>query len=141
MKKINVLSTLIAALGLAITSTAALAYPIMNIADFSCPDARVVANYGSYLAGFGSEAIVGQYNEIYFQSDYWLGGIPDSLVNYSNSAANYDSTTGIISCSYTSTAETEKSFDLKYYVTNGKGGLIQYQSNTDISVGFPIGLH
>lgn len=140
MKKINVLSSLFAAVTLSVASSAVLAYPIYNTADFYCPDISLVANYGTYVAGFGSEDILGQVNTIYFQTNRWIGGVPSSLTNYSSTGTNYESTTGNVTCTYTSSNSAENPFDLVYFVTNGQGGLIQGQSSDSITVNFPIGL-
>lgn len=134
------LSSVFAAI-LPFTATTASAYPIGHQADFSCPVITAVANFSDYVAGYGSEAILGHTHPIYFRTVLWPSGVPSNLSSYTNSGTNYDSTTALVYCHYSSNADTEQPFDLTYYVTNGRGGLIQSQTNNAISVLLPLGLH
>jgi hypothetical protein len=141
MKK-KIISSVLVTTASCLLSAAVLAYPVANNATFDCPAANGLSNFGSYLAGFGSESIAGVTNTIYFQSIQSLpAGIPDSLANYSNSATSYNMATGYVTCSFTSSNSAESNFDISYYVTNGKGGVIQSQANNTISIAFPVGFH
>ena len=106
---------------------------------YRCPTG--LSNFGDYISGFGAE-ILGRSvtNKIYFKSFQYTPGIPVSLSKYSNSDTNYDSTTGNVICSYASSDTSESSFDLAYYVTNGKGGRIISKNKKAIKIVFLGGL-
>ena len=77
----------------------------------------------------------------YVDSAQWsTSGVPASLANYSNNTTSYDSTTGVVSCSYTSNAQNEAPFLISYNLTNGFGGYVESQSNNAITIILPAGL-
>ena len=141
MKKFYVLPSLLVSAILSLVTTTAVAYPVNNEGDFTCPDISVVANFGDYIAGFGTEAMLSQLNHIYFQTTQWPAGVPNSVTGYANSGTGYDSVTARVTCSYASADPAHLPFDLSYYVTNGRGGLVVAQTNNSINVVFPVGLH
>lgn len=139
MKKNSFLSSLFAAtLSLAATSVGA--SPLFTQADFSCPVVSQLSNFGDYIAGYGNEMVLSQNNPVYFQTIQWPAGVPDSLNGYYNSGTNYNSVNAHVTCSYASGDGSSQPFDLAYYVTNGKGGLVQWQNNESISLMLPVGL-
>lgn len=114
--------------------------PTAHYVSFTCPAINVVANFGDYIAGYGSEWIMNTHIPVYFKSTAWPSGIPSNLNTYNNSATNYDSVNAQIICSYMSTNTDNSSFDLLYYVTNGTGGLVTAQTNDSIDLQLPVGL-
>lgn len=138
MKKI--INSLIISFGVMLASPLALAAPITHTVDFVCPAASSLANFGNYIAGFGSEILSrSTTNIIYFQSRDGIQDVPSSFVNYSNAATSYDGPSGSVMCKYLSTNASERSFDISYTITNGKGGRIITQTNNTIRVLFLVG--
>jgi hypothetical protein len=139
MKKIISSLLIIIAAGLANTSLQA--DPVSHIVDYTCPSASALENFGVYIAGFGLEKLTSRTTiPIYFQSNKPLYNVPSSLVNYTNSGSDYDGPTGHVKCIFTSSNPYERSFDISYNITNGKGGVIQSKTNSTISVLFFYGL-
>lgn len=112
--------------------------------DVVCPipNLDVLTNYGDYAEGNGKEMIHGQnMTEVRFKSSSLPAHMPNKLNNYRNESANYDSTTGQVSCSYTSTNPAEPRFTVSYTLTNGKGGTVLLQFNEFVTIKLPVGLH
>lgn len=120
-----------------------IANPIGVPVDITCPSAQgntnVITNFGSYIAGYGSESVLSGSNLIYFKSNSLPDDIPRKLTNYFNESADYDSTTGRISCVFASNTSDPR-FSIAYFSTNGLGGIVQAQSNNSISIIFPVGI-
>ena len=113
--------------------------------DVSCPGVHgvtnVITNFGDYVGGYGVEYIMSQPGvPAYFTSPFLPPTVPSSLVYYFNETANYDSKTGIVSCTYLSSLPTEPGFSVAYYVTNGRGGAINTQTASTVEIIFPFGL-
>ena len=110
----------------------------------TCPGTQLsqyqITNFGTYIAGFGSETLFSQTMNVYFKSQNLPYNTPDSLNNYFNESVSYDSTTGAVTCSYQSNVGTDPFLTASYMITNGKGGAIQAQSSNAITVAFPVGL-
>lgn len=110
----------------------------------SCPSTQLgqyqITNFGNYIAGFGGEYILGQTLNVYFKSQNLPYNTPASLNNYFNETVSYDSTTGMVTCSYQSNVGTDPFITASYMMTNGKGGSIQSQTPESITVMFPVGL-
>ena len=124
-----------------LANTSVFADPITHPVDYICPNASSLGNFGTYIAGFGSEILSSRTtNTIYFQTRSPLINIPGSLINYSNSGTNYDGPTGYVTCSFTSSNPSENNFDISYNITNGKGGQIQSKTSSTIRVLFFVGL-
>src|SRR5690349_5216723 len=120
-----------------LANTSVIADPITHSVDYICPNASSLGNFGTYIGGFGSEILSSRTtNTIYFQSRKPLNDVPSSLVNYSNSGTNYDGPTGYVTCSFSSANPSEGDFDISYYITNGKGGMIQSRTSNTINVLF-----
>ena len=141
MKKYGVLTSLFTAVTFSLITTTTAAYPISNTAYFTCPEVSLLSNFGDHIAGFGLEVMLSQNNPIYFQSNAYPTGVPDTFSNYYNSGTDYDSISATVFCNYTSNNPVEHPFGLSYYVTNGKGGLVQYQNGNSINITFPVGVH
>lgn len=149
LKSVLVLSSLILApLAMANPLKAPLniiANPVGVPADIVCPStlgsSNVLTNFGSYIAGFGTESILSVSNAVYFKSNSLPDEMPRKLVNYFNEAADYDSTTGKVTCRYASNGPTDPRFSVYYTLTNGTGGVIQGQSSNSISLLFQVGFH
>lgn len=143
MKKNRSLRSLLVLSSLALAPVVAMANPISLFADFFCPGtqgaANVVINFGNYIAGYGVENTLSQSLPVYFRSLSFPGGVPRKLGNYFNQAADYDSTTGLVSCEYASSNASDPNFIVYYGATNGLGGVIQSQSNNMVSLIFPVG--
>lgn len=113
--------------------------PTSHQINVTCPAVNLVSNFGDYLAGYGSETIFGNLVPIYFKNMVFPAGVPTELTTYSVTDVNYNSTTAQVACSYTSSNASNPSFDLNYYITNGKGGLITAKTATMISLQLPVG--
>ncbi|QRN02824.1 hypothetical protein GH742_02455 [Legionella sp. MW5194] len=128
--------------GLALTSLVH-ASPIGVTVDIFCPMAmgsNALTNFGDYIAGYGYENLLSQNNLIYFKSDSVPTDLPTQLTNYFNEMVNYNSTTGRVTCGYVSNLPTEPRFTVSYYLTNGKGGAVQWQSSNSINIILPMGI-
>jgi len=140
MKKNSIVHALI--ISLLLTSTSLVfASPVIYSAHFTCPAINSLSHFGASIAGFGMETLLSQNNPIYFSTNQHPIGVPTNLINYTNSATNYDSVNAIVSCRYSSFSTEEHSFELSYFVTNGYGGLIVSQNNSSLVINFPVGLH
>jgi hypothetical protein len=128
---------------LALTPMLALANPAELDVTVFCPAVtNTLSNYGDYIAGKGY-AIVGNNgrNPVYFKSTSPLApNTPTKLDNYRHEIADYDSTTGSVSCSYTNYDATKASFTVSYTLTNGKGGVVVVNSNDYVSIKLNVGL-
>lgn len=117
--------------------------PVGQPSDIYCPSTQgttnVVTNFGSYIAGFGTQFSLSNNQPIYFKSGLPAPGTPRKLLSYFNESIDYDSTTGNISCTYASNNFGEPPFSVDYLLTNGRGGIVVGQSNNSISLIFQIG--
>lgn len=148
MKKSNSLKSLLilsscALSPMAIANSIISSNPVALFVEFVCPGIQgttnIVTNFGSYIAGYGTEFILSNSNSVYFRSSCTTESVPHKLTNYSNLSTDYDSTTGKITCTYTSNNQDDPNFSVAYFLTNGRGGTIQSQSNNVISVNLPVG--
>ena len=118
--------------------------PITYGVTVYCPgtqgSSNVITNFGSYIGGYGVEYILNYTTQAYFRSTAYLQNVPASLANYFNESVAYNSTTGVISCTYQSSIPTDAIFAVSYNLTNGLGGSVQSQSANAISINFPAGL-
>ena len=140
----NIFALTLAASVITFSSTVALADPIEINLEIQCPIAQnqsnMLSNYGDFIAGYGLERIKGQGDfSIYFKSNASIKGVPSQLENYFNSGVKYTSTTGDITCEYSSNAG-EPSFEVIYTLTNGKGGKAISLGTSRINVLIPFGL-
>lgn len=121
-----------------------MANPTSTSIYIGCPgtqlSAHMITNFGGYVAGYGQESILSQTMNVYFLSQSLPTNVPTSLLNYSNAATSYDSTTGKVICSYQSSIATEPFFSVAYKLTNGRGGAVLSQSNNEIGLTMPLGL-
>lgn len=143
LKSILVFSSLVVASGIAMASSPG--NPTNHVVTIVCPythtGPNIVTNFGMYVAGFGSENILTQTNQVYFTSgDFGVPGVPDSLANYSNLSTDYNSARSMVTCTFQSSVPTDPNFSVNYYITNGFGGYINSQSNDTISLTLPVGL-
>ncbi len=142
MKKKYALGSLLA-LSTLVLSTA-IASPVGFQADIYCPSTQgssnVITNFGDYISGYGVEYLLSQTNPAYFRSTAYVQNVPATLINYFNDSISYNSTTGVVSCNYQSNIATDPTFSVSYFVTNGKGGAVQWQSANAIGIMFPVGL-
>lgn len=122
-----------------IVSTAS-ADPSKYNLTFTCPNVDVISNFGDYLGAYGTELIFGESHPVYFRSTVWPSNVPGDVNTYASYAANYNALTAQVICSYMSTNTEHASFDLLYYISNGKGGLITAQTESIISLEMPVGL-
>lgn len=127
--------------GLALTSLVN-AGPVGVTVDIFCPimGSNALTNFGDYIAGYGYENLLSQNNLIYFKSDSLPTDLPAQLNNYFNEYVNYNSTTGRITCGYISNLTSEPRFTVSYYLTNAKGGAVQWQSSNSINIILPLGI-
>ncbi len=114
--------------------------PTSHNVVFTCPEVNAVSHFGDYLAAYGYEWIMGNSVPVYFKSIAWPAGVPNDLSSYSSTGTSYNSITAYVNCSYTSNDVNNSPFDLSYYVTNGKGGLITGQNSNSINLQLPVGL-
>ncbi|MBA2649819.1 MAG: hypothetical protein H0U75_09555 [Legionella sp.] len=138
MKKI--ISSLIISVAATFVQIPAIADPITHKVDFICPAADTLANFGQFIAGYGSEILsASTTNKIFFKSKQCSLDVPTYLGNYFSTTTNYDGPSGIVTCSYNSLNPSESSIDISYEITNGKGGRILNKTNSTIRVLFLVG--
>jgi hypothetical protein len=130
-------------LALSLTPFTVLADPMGLSVKVACPGStgtKSVANFGSYIAGYGLETIqpVGT-SAPYFKSETMPGNVPADLRSYHNSNASYDSTTGKVVCGYISKNAGEPGIAVSYVLTNGKGGLIVSIETDSVNLLLPLG--
>ncbi len=140
MRKVLRLLSLVAAFVI----NSAYADPIEYSMEIKCPaingTKNILANYGDYVGGYGSQIIdSNQSRPIYFKSLSLPNGMPAKLGTYDNSLAEYNSATGIVSCKYDSFAD-QPVFTVSYALTNSKGGIVVSQTRDSIFLMLPIGL-
>lgn len=115
---------------------------------FTCPlpkgnGINVISNFGSYVAGYGSELID---DNPAFNTPYFIGNIPSGAnipANiqqgvYVNSGTDFDVTTGMVSCSYKSSTRFDP-FTVNYFITNSRGSVITSQSADKININQYVG--
>jgi len=139
----NIFALTLATAFVAFSSTVAFANPVGIDLDIQCPivqnQSSMLSNYGDFIAGYGLERIKGQGDfPIYFKSKNSVNEIPAKLENYYNSAAEYNSTTGEITCKYAS-GKGEPFFEVNYTLTNGKGGKAEFLGDDRINILIPFG--
>lgn len=100
---------------------------------------NVLTNFGSYIAGYGTENILSQYNQIYFITNGSIDNVPSSLTNYYCESVAYNSTTSTVTCNYQSSLPTEPLFSVSYSITNGIGGAVVAQTGNSINILLPLG--
>jgi hypothetical protein len=117
---------------------------------FTCPTVTgsghtVLSNFGSKVAGYGTELIDGNpsFNSPYFSTP--ISGstnIPTNLTtgDYSSSATSFDNINGLVFCSYTSST-TFDPFTVAYQLTNGNGGQVAEQTLNTITIFQFLGLN
>lgn len=118
--------------------------PIEYNMQIKCPTINgkqnILANYGEYIAGYGTQTLdSSQSRPVYFKSLSLPNGVPAKLSTYDNSLVDYNSTTGMVSCTYDSFAD-QPVFTVSYALTNGRGGIVISQTKESISLALPIGL-
>lgn len=140
MKKL-LLVTSLASLSI-LASNVALADPSNANIQVTCPQtvgANSLSNFGSYIAGYGQEMISGQNTtSIYFKSTSVAPNTPAKLNSYHAASTNYNSTTGEVICGYKNEAGDPDIY-VNYTLTNGKGGWIESQNDSQITIDIPFG--
>lgn len=142
--KVSLIAASIASL-LALTPAIAVADPTELDIRVVCPGTygynNVLTHHGDYVAGYGEEFIdrVGG-KQIYFKSTTLADNTPKDLSNYRNEKVEYDSTSGRVSCTYSSNQNQEPLLSVSYTLTNGKGGIVTSQSFNEIAIRLPLGL-
>jgi len=148
MKKNYSLKSLLAVSSLVLSSAAMasigiIANPVGLPSDIVCPatqgTSNVLTNFGNYIAGYGTQFMFSNSLPVYFKSSAYPTGVPSKLVSYINDTADYDSTTGKVTCSYVSNSLGQPAFSVDYFLTNGQGGIVVAQSNNSISLLFQVG--
>ena len=145
MRKNNALRSLVLLSSLVLSPGLVLAdNPVTYGVTVYCPNTQggsnIITNFGNYIAGYGVEYILNYTTQAYFRSASFIQNVPASLTNYANASVEYNSTTGIVSCLYQSSIQTEAAFSVSYYLTNGFGGSIQSQASNTITISLPAGL-
>lgn len=121
------------------------AMPAMAIGDidtfrFECPNAsggspsERLTNYGTYIRGMGEENIGGNKTKPIF-SGVPAAGVPSHLAmgNYSHAGAQYNPSTGRITCLYKS-ANGKPSFNVSYAAVNIMNGWVVKVNNSNITI-------
>lgn len=142
MKASSKLASLIAVF--ALSPLVAVADPMEFEVSVFCPNVgngfNSLAHFGDYIAGNGEELLGGQRRNVYFKSTESIASkIPAGFTNYKNKKATYDSTTGSVTCSYSTYLYDAPEFSVSYTLTNGKGGIVTHQTDERITFRLPIG--
>lgn len=145
MKTYVALASLLSVSALSLTPVIAAADPAGINILVRCPTTQGVQNvlthFGDYIAGYGDETIQNQGSTpIYFKSSALAFGVPGQLGNYHNNGTSYESSSGQVTCNYTSSNPKEPNFAVSYDLTNGKGGTIVQQGKDFIRFVLPVGL-
>ncbi|VVC76215.1 hypothetical protein AQUSIP_15210 [Aquicella siphonis] len=102
--------------------------------------ANVITNFGDYAAGYGMETIENQGQfPVYFKSAVLSPNTPANLSSYYNRSVQYDSTSGRVSCNYSSSNLTEPDLTVAYVLTNGKGGAVLASDSIGVTFSLPVG--
>ena len=144
MKKIIAIVSLSVISGLGVIPSA-VADPSTVSVEYTCPTVQgnnqhTLRNSGFRIAGYGISLVNGSpaFNDPFFVFDLIGGNIyPAKLSNagYVSDSTDYDSTTGIVSCHYSSVSAPP--FAVSYFTTNGIGGIIVSQTANTIMVELP----
>lgn len=137
---------LVLALTALLATSTAFADPSIVVIEFTCPTTtgagpHTLSNYGSRVAGYGTETIDGNpaFNSPYFNFTIGTANIPPLLTSYSSSGTGYNSITGVVSCSYTSSGAFDP-ITVVYEMTNSNGGQIAAQTTNTITINQFVGL-
>ena len=133
-------------LALLILTSTSYANPRGLVVDIACPDTKspeiALTNYGSYVAGYGYEFFRDvDTRKIYFKSEGALAPtVPSDLTNYYHTGVNYDSTSGKVTCQFSSQKSDEAPFSVAYILTNGLGATVLDATSNGIELEIPVGL-
>jgi hypothetical protein len=93
----------------------------------------------TYIAGYGTEQI----DQNPMVQPYFVGetanDTPSKLNGFINGGVSYNSTTGQIDCTYHS-QNALSDFVVSYVLTNGRGGIVQNNTQNMIVIAVPMGL-
>jgi hypothetical protein len=114
---------------------------------FTCPtisgsSMQTLRNWGYRITGYGVQVIDGTTDMYAPFFNYYVptgAKIPASLTSYASSSTSYESTTGVVSCNYTSNAGFD-AFSVSYQTTHGDGGVVTAQTATSITIAYTVGL-
>ena len=147
MKKIIAVVSLSVISGLGVIPSAVADPSSVNV-EYTCPTTQgnnqhTLRNSGFRIAGYGTSVVNGSpaFNDPFFIFDLVGGNIYPakiSAANYVSDSTDYDSTTGIVSCHYSSVSAPP--FAVSYVTTNGIGGIIVSQTANTITVDLPTAL-
>ncbi|RDI42853.1 hypothetical protein [Aquicella lusitana] len=139
MKKVFTFVSLLSLSSLTFIPSVSLADPVGLRVEINCPTRNELANFGDYVAGNGYEVIQDRFNTIYFKSSSLPTLMPAKLDTYRSESTEYDSTSGRVTCYYNSLAQDPR-FSVAYTLTNGRGGSVISQSESNIAISLPFGL-
>jgi hypothetical protein len=112
--------------------------------EFICPTSNVLAQYDKSIIGDGTETVYTSPTQISHPTFIYAlqtqDVIPADLNYYQNHGAAYSSSSGMVSCHFTSSNSTYTPLDLSYTMMNGKGGLVKSVTNNSIIIVLPVGL-
>lgn len=122
------------------------ASPSIITVHIICPNTtniglHALTRYPTRVSGYGTETINGApaFNSPYFNFAIPNGAnIPTSFNTYSSSGASFNFSTGIVSCSYTSSGAFTP-FTVQYELTNFMGAQISAQTASTITINQFIG--
>lgn len=129
-------------------SGTALADPTIITIVFTCPTAsgageQALSNFGSRVAGYGTETINGDpsFNSPYFNGSITGLNVPANLTtgSYISSGTSFDPANGTVICSYTSST-TFDPFSVAYEMVNAFGTQVVTSTDTTITLNQFVGL-
>jgi len=115
----------------------------MDCPDISSKTKEMITNYGTYIAGEGTERVNSDVaTHPLFQGPTVPGAnIPVDLKasGYANSGVSYNASSGSITCNFNSSMGFDP-FSISYLMTNALNGVVQGAGNSQIKIKFPVGL-
>lgn len=115
----------------------------MNCPDISNKTKDKLTNYGTYIAGLGTERVDSDSpTHPLFQGPIVTGSnIPVDLkaAGYDGSSVNYNPENGAVTCYFTSSKGFDP-FSVSYVMQNALGGTTRSSGDEEIKLKFPIGL-
>ena len=113
----------------------------INCPDISKKTKDKLTNYGTYIAGFGTERVNSDApTHPLFQSPINPGEIPFDLkaAGYDGTSVKYNPTTGIVTCYYQSSLAFD-SFSVSTTLLNARAGVTVGSGDEEIKIKVPVG--
>lgn len=129
---------------IALAATTHVVKVTMNCPDISDKTKDKLTNYGTYIAGIGTERVNSDSPTFpLFQGPVVPGAnIPTDLkaAGYDGNGVNYNPANGAVTCYFTSSMGFDP-FSVSYLMTNALGGFTVSSGDEEIKIKLPVGLN